>query len=155
MKVSASLALALALASASAAARDYTLGHLRIEHLYAYPTPPGARTGGAYFSVQNAGNSNDRLLRVASPAADAVELHSMTMDGNLMKMRPVVAIGIPAGSKVTLGSGGYHVMLIGLRHPLAIGDKLPLALTFEQAGTIEVTADVEKQDVSGEAAHRH
>ena len=155
MKRLASLAIALALACASAAAHDYTLGHLHIEHPYAYPTPPGARTGGAYFAVQNTGNDNDRLLRIASPAADAVELHSMTMDGNLMKMRTVGAIGIPAGSKVTLGSGGYHVMLVGLKRQLAIGDKVPLALTFEKAGTVDVTAYVEKQDVSGETAHRH
>ena len=133
-------------------AADYTLQDLRIAHPYARPTPPGARTGGAYFTVRNAGKAADRLTRVASPAARVVELHSMTMDGTLMKMRPVAGIDIPAGGQVVLGSGGYHVMLIDLARPLAAGDKVPLSLTFERAGTIDVVADVEPAAARGAPA---
>ena len=136
-----------------ALAHDYTVGRLTVEHPYARPTPPGARTGGVYFTVRNDGDTDDRLVAVASPAAQNVALHSMTMDGNLMKMRPVTALDIPPGKSVTLGAGGYHVMLEGLAHPLAVGDRVPLTLTFEKAGPVQVVAYVEA--ASADAAHRH
>ncbi|HKU86238.1 MAG TPA: copper chaperone PCu(A)C [Casimicrobiaceae bacterium] len=142
----------LAGAAMPSLAADYTLGDLRIAHPYARPTPPGARTGGAYFTVRNAGKVADRLTRVVSPAARVVEIHSMTMDGTLMKMRPVAGIDIPAGGQVALGSGGYHVMLIDLTRPLAAGDKVPMALTFERAGTVDIVADVEPAGARGATA---
>ena len=126
-----------------AVATDYPLHDLRIEHPYARPTPPGARTGGAYFTIRNLGRASDRLVRVASPSAQSAEVHSMKMDGNVMRMRAVPSLDIPPGTSVTLGAGAYHVMLLGLTHPLAAGDKVPLTLTFEKAGEIDVTADVE------------
>jgi copper(I)-binding protein len=145
----------LALAAGAAFAHDYTLGKLEIAHPYARPTPPGARTGGAYFIVRNNGAQADRLLRVASAAAQSVELHSMTMEGNLMKMRAIPSLDIPAGATVTLGSGGYHVMLVNLAHPLTVGSSVPLTLTFERAGSIAVSAPVEAPKPGAEMAHRH
>ena len=146
--------LTLAVAAAPVAAKDYVQGSMRIEHPSARPTPPGARTGGVYFTLHNAGTQADRLVRVASPAADTGELHSMTMDGNVMRMRAVPAIGVPAGARVALGSGGYHVMLIGLHEPLAAGASVPLTLTFERAGSIDVKADVEAAGAAGhDASH--
>ncbi len=142
----------LAAAAVPSLAADYTLKDLRIAHPYARPTPPGARTGGAYFTVRNAGKAADRLTRVASPTARVVEMHSMTMDGTLMKMRPVAGIDIPAGGQIVLGTGGYHVMLIDLARPLAAGDKVPLTLTFERAGTVDIVADVEPAGARGAAA---
>jgi copper(I)-binding protein len=68
-----------------------------------------------------------------------------------MKMRPVAGIDIPAGGEVALGSGGYHVMLIDLARPLAAGDKVPLTLTFERAGTVDIVADVESAAARGAA----
>jgi copper(I)-binding protein len=147
-------ALVFAAAAISASASDYTLKDLRIERPSARPTPPGARTGGAYFTVENRGNAADRLVRVASPVAGAVEIHSMTMDGNLMKMRAVAAIEIPAGKKVALGAGGYHVMLLDLKHALVAGTDVPLTLTFEKSGSIDVVARVEAATIDA-AAHRH
>jgi copper(I)-binding protein len=150
---------AFVIGAAPALAHDYVLGNLQIEHPYARPTPPGARTGGAYFTIRNVGKDADRLLRVSSPVAQTVELHSMTMVGTLMKMRAVSALDIPPGSTVALGTGGYHVMLTGLRQPLAVGDKVPLTLTFEKAGRLDVSAYVEVQkpgaDLDASAAHRH
>jgi len=144
-----------AVAATPSHARDYSLRNLRIEHPYARPTPPGARTGGAYLTIRNAGNEADRLLRVSSPAAATVELHSMTMDGNVMRMRAIAALDIPAGAAVTLGSSGYHVMLIDLARPLAAGSSVPLTLTFEKSGTLDVVADVEAPAGPGKAAHGH
>jgi len=149
---------ALAFAATAALAHDYVIGNLRIDHPAARPTPPGARTASAYFTIQNTGKAADRLIRIASPAAASIELHSMTMDGNLMKMRAVAGIDIPAGGKVTLASGGYHVMLVDLARPLAIGDKVPLTLTFEKAGSIDVSIWVEAPGVARaptDAMHAH
>lgn len=150
---------AVAIAPAVSLAHDYALANLRIEHPYARPTPPGAGIGGAYFTIRNVGNGADRLLRVSSPAAQTVELHAMTMDGNLMKMRVIRALDIPAGSSVTLRTGGSHVMLTGLRQRLAIGDRVPLTLIFQKAGTLEVFADVEAPnaaaDMAASAVRRH
>jgi periplasmic copper chaperone A len=126
-----------------AAASDYTLKDLRIEHPYVRPTPPGARTGAAYFSVRNAGRVADRLIAATSTAARSVELHSMTMDGNLMKMRAVTGIDIPPGGTVTLATAGYHAMLVDLVKPLRVGERVPLTLTFAKAGSIDVVANVE------------
>jgi len=149
------LALLLAMGSPRALAHDYTLGALRIEHPYVRPTPPGARTGGAYLTIRNTGRDADRLLRVASPVAQASALHSMTMEGNLMKMREVAALDIPGGATVTLATGGYHIMLTGLARPLVVGDKVPLTLTFERAGTIDVPASVEVAQASASTGHAH
>ena len=126
------VAVMIALACANdAAAHDYTLQRLRIDHPFARATPPGARSGGIYMTIENGGTAVDRLLRVASPAAASVELHSMTMDGNVMRMRAITGLDIAPGAKVTLGSSGYHVMLVGLasrspsasREPVADGER--------------------------------
>jgi periplasmic copper chaperone A len=143
------------LLTVEAFAHDYTVGNLHIAHPYARPTPPGARTGGAYFTVRNNGTAADRLVKVASPAAQSVELHSMTMDGNLMKMRAIPALDIPPGATVPLGSGGYHVMLVNLAHPLTVGSNVPLTLTFERAGSIDVSAPVEAPKADTDMVHRH
>ena len=152
------IAAALALAVTAAYGHDYVIGNLRIDHPAARPTPPGARTAGAYFTIQNTGKTGDRLIRIASPAAASVELHSMTMDGNLMKMRAISGIDIPAGGKVALASGGYHVMLVDLSHPLVIGEKLPLTLTFEKAGSVDVSVWVEAPGIAkapADSMHAH
>ena len=136
--------------TAPAAGAEYALKDLRIAQPFARPTPPGARSGGAYFTIENIGKEPDRLVRVASTAAATVELHSMKMDGNVMRMRAIEGLDIPAGGKVQLGSGGYHVMLIDLARPLVAGDAISLTLTFARAGSIDVPARVEP--IGGSAA---
>jgi len=147
-------ALILALASAGhAAAHSFVTGSLQIEHPSARPTPPGARTGAVYFVVYNNGSAGDRLVGARSPAAAAVELHTMSMDGTLMKMRAVTALDVPPKGKLTLGSGEAHIMLIDLKQPLREGDKVPLVLTFEKAGAVDLVADVETPR-DGASPHR-
>ena len=138
----------LATLAGVAGARDYTLKDLSIVHPSARPTPPGARVGGAYFTLENRGRADDRLVHVESPVAGAAELHSMAMEGNLMKMRQLAALDVPAGAKVVLSPGGYHVMLVDLKRPLVAGQAFPIRLTFERAGTIEVSAQVEAAGVT-------
>lgn len=135
-------------ASTAALAHDYALKNLRIINATARATPPGARTGGAYLTIENRGKGNERLVRVASPVADSAQLHLMRVEGGMMRMRDVTSVGIPADSAMTLAPGGYHVMLVGLKRPLVAGDTFPLALTFEKAGTIEVMVTVTALDAS-------
>jgi hypothetical protein len=137
------LSVVVALGTASATAQSSARDSLRIEHPYARPTPPGARTGGAYLTIDNRGNEPDRLLRVATPAAGVAEIHSMAMEGNVMRMRAVAAVEIPAHATTALKPGGYHVMLMDLKQPLVVGQTIPLSLTFAKAGRIDVTARVE------------
>jgi copper(I)-binding protein len=133
----------LAFAASPLEAHVYTLKNLTIDHPSARATPPGSRTGGAYFTVENSGRDNDRLVGVSSPAAANAEMHTMTMDGNVMRMRATRALDVPAGGKLTLSPGGFHVMLLDLKQPLVAGDNVPLRLTFEKAGTIDVSVEVE------------
>ena len=144
-----SVVAALLLGVGSASAEDYTLKNLHINHPYARPTPPGAKIGGVYFSIDNAGGESDRLVRVATPVARAAEIHSMSMDGNVMRMRAVAAMDIPPHATTALKPNGYHVMLLDLKRSLAVGDTVPLTLTFEKAGFVEVPARVEAQGAAG------
>jgi copper(I)-binding protein len=144
------LMLLAALIASPALAHDYKLGDLQIDHPFARAT--AGRTGGAFLTIKNAGAGADRLIAAASPVAPNVELHTTVKDGDVMRMRPVAAIDVPAGETVRLQPGGLHVMLIGLAKPLKAGEKFPLTLTFEKAGKVEVTVDV---DVAGTMAPAH
>jgi len=127
----------------AAQAHDYALKSLTIGHPFARATPPGAAVGGVFLTIRNQGKEADRLLRAASPVAGFVELHEMTMDGGVMKMRAVSGIEVKPGATVELKPGGLHVMLEELKRPLRQGDQVPLSLTFEKAGTIDVMVYVE------------
>jgi copper(I)-binding protein len=141
--------LALALAAAPLAqAHDYTLGALHIGHPWARATAQGQRTGGAYLEIDNRG-ATDRLLAVRGEVADALQLHSMALKDNVMHMREVDAIDVPAGAKVKLEPGGLHIMLVGLKAPLAAGSSFPLTLKFEKAGEVKVDVKVESAMPAG------
>jgi copper(I)-binding protein len=133
----------LCFVAGGACAHDYTLKSLSIDHAFARATPPGAKSGGAFFVVENAGKTPDKLIRAASPVAGAVELHQMAMDGGIMTMRAMTAMDVPAAGKLELSPGGYHLMLLDLKQPLKVGDKVPLTLTFEKAGSVDITVVVE------------
>ena len=104
---------------------------------WARPTVAGQPVGGAYLQLRNAGNVADRLLGASTSAAERVELHSMQMSADVMRMRQVDAIDLPAGATVDFAPGGLHLMLMGLKAPLRAGDKLPLVLRFEKAGDVK------------------
>lgn len=99
-------------------------------------------TGAAYVTIENKGNADDALVEAASPAAERVEVHDMTMEGMVMKMRKLDGLPVKAGETVTLAPGGKHIMLIGLKNTLEEGESVPLTLVFEKAGKIEVEAPV-------------
>ena len=94
---------------------------------------PGAGPGVAYLTIHG-GDTPDRLVSASTPRSAKVELHTMTMDGDVMRMREVDALDVPAGGEVKLAPGGMHLMLMGLAAPLKAGDTVPLTLHFDHAG---------------------
>jgi len=112
-------------------------------------------TGGAFLTIRNAGTQADRLLSAATPLARTVEIHETIRDGDVSRMRPVQALDVPAGGSVALRPGGAHVMLVGLTEALRPGATLPLTLTFERAGRVEVQVAVQAAGAAGPAAHHH
>lgn len=95
-----------------------------------------------YMLVENVGDQPEKLLRVESDIAEAVELHLSEMADDVMKMRQVEFIEVPPNSKVELKPGGYHIMFIGLNDSLDVGDRVELKLIFENSGELAVLAEV-------------
>jgi copper(I)-binding protein len=106
------------------------------------------------MKIENTGKAADRLVGASTPAAERVELHTMAMDGNVMRMREVAAIDLPPGQTVALEPGRLHLMLMGLKSPLKADTKVPLTLKFEKAGEVQVELKVEAAD-AGPGGHQH
>ncbi|MBB5272412.1 copper chaperone PCu(A)C [Quisquiliibacterium transsilvanicum] len=118
------LALAAALAVSSAAFAQVT-----VKDPWVRGTVAQQKASGAFMLLQSA--TAARLVSAASPVAGVVELHEMRMEGDVMRMRALTGLDLPAGSTVELKPGGYHVMLMDLKKPLQEGDMVPLTLTVE------------------------
>jgi periplasmic copper chaperone A len=136
------MALALAampLAANGAWAADYDAGSIHITQPWARATPKGASSGAGYLTVTNNGTAPDRLTCASSDAAAHCQIHTMSMENGVMKMRPVEGgLEIKPGDSVTLKPGGFHMMLVDLKHPLEAGQMLKATLKFDHAGTIDV-----------------
>ena len=117
-----------------------SLAQIKIEGAWARPTVKGQQGGGGYMAVTSA--TGDRLLGGSTTLSQRFELHTMSMKGDVMEMRQVDAIELPAGQTVELKPGGLHVMFIGLKTPLKTGSKVPVTLKFEKAGDVKVEFDV-------------
>ena len=130
------LLAAVALAAPTAvSARDVHIGALTISGAWSRPTPPGAPTAVGYLTITNHGPAPDRLVGAESPAATSLTLHSMSMTGGIMRMRPMPeGLVIPPGASVSLDPTGYHLMFEGLNHQLQSGDHVFATLHFEHAG---------------------
>ena len=144
------IASAIVLSAFTCHAHSFKVGAIDIGHPWARPTATGQKAGGGYLKLTNAAGVADRLLSGHTEVAASVELHTMTMDGDVMRMRQVDAIDLPAGQTVELKPGGLHIMFMGLKAPLKEGDTFPLKLKFEKAG--EVVVDVKVQQPKGAAA---
>jgi len=133
------LAAALLLAAPSAYAHEYKVGDIEIGHPWTRATPPAARAGGGYLTLTNHGKTADRLVGGSSPAAGRVEIHTMEVADGVMKMRELPdGLALPPGEAVKLEPGGFHLMLIDLKSPIAEGAKVPVTLRFEHAGAVDV-----------------
>lgn len=138
---------------AAAQAHSFKAGDLLIGHPFARATAPGQPTGGGFLRIENPGKSADRLVSAQATVSNRVELHEMKMEGDVMKMREVDGIDVPAGKSVELKPGGLHIMFISLKAPLKEGDKFPMVLRFEKAGEVTVTVNVEAPGASHDMKH--
>jgi periplasmic copper chaperone A len=135
-------ALVLSATTSLAHAHSFKLGEITIGHPYARTTAAGQASGGGYLKLENSG-ADDKLLSATAEVATSVELHSMSMEGDVMRMRQVDGIALPKGKTVELKPGGLHIMFVGLKAPLKNGDKFPMKLKFEKSGEVTVTVNVE------------
>jgi copper(I)-binding protein len=132
---------AMALAACSSGAGSSPAAPLIVE-----PWARAAAAGGqsaAYFTITNTSTAAEALLSATSPAASTVEVHETSIDGSgVAAMHPVDKVDIPAGESVVLKPGSYHLMLMGLKGELAVGQTVELDLVFEHAGKVVVQAEV-------------
>lgn len=128
-------AAALALASATALAQPVQVGNAWMR-----PTVPGQQSTGAYMSLT--APKSLTLVGVSTPAAGIAEVHEMKMDGDVMKMREIPALALPAGKTVNLQPGGLHVMLMDLKQPVAKDTRVPMTLRFKDAAGVESTLNL-------------
>ncbi|MDH4059357.1 MAG: copper chaperone PCu(A)C [Aquincola sp.] len=140
----------LSLATALSLAATVSFAQVKAEAAWARPTVVGQQGGGGYLSLTSP--AADRLLGGSTPVARRFELHTMAMKGDVMEMRQLDAIELPAGRKVDFKPGGLHVMFIGLKAPLKVGDKVPVTLKFEKAGELKVVFEVANKPV--DAGHK-
>jgi len=144
-------------AAMPAQAEDVTVGALKISAPWARATPKGASVGGGYMTIANIGSEPDRLLGGSSAIAQEVQVHEMTMDNGVMKMRPVAGgLEIKPGQTVTLKPGGYHMMFMRLTHQLKQGEHFKVTLDFAKAGKVDVdftTEGIAAQSGGGHDMH--
>jgi hypothetical protein len=142
-------AAACLLLSSSAFAAD-----IEVKDAWARATVPGQHASGAFMTLTSAKGAV--LVGGSSPVAKLLEIHEMKHEGDVMKMRAIPKLELPAGKAVEL-TGAYHVMLMGLNKELKAGDKVPLTLTIEQQGkqeSVSINAEV-RALASGKPASGH
>jgi copper(I)-binding protein len=132
---------------------------LQVTNAWARPALQGQTATGAFMSLVS--NEGARVVGASSPVAGVVEIHEMVMEGSVMKMRAVPVLELPAGRRVELKPGGYHVMLMDLKRPLKAGERIPLELRLETRDkrlvtqSIEVEVALKPPTSDGAAAHKH
>jgi hypothetical protein len=109
---------------------------------WARASPGAATTGAAYVTLMGA-DQPDGLLGASTPVAATAEVHETINDNAIMKMRPVAVVPIPPHQVVTFSPGGYHIMLMGLKHNLVAGESFPLTLTFTHTAPVTVYVKVQ------------
>lgn len=122
------------------------------DHAWARATGASQSVGGVFLMLH--AHMADRLVSAETPVADMVELHETVRDGDVMRMREVVALELPAGGMTELKPGGYHLMLMGLKQSLAQGTRFPLTLHFAHAAPVTTMVEVQSAGASG-MSHMH
>jgi copper(I)-binding protein len=137
----------------SASAADYMIGALQIAQPWSRATPKGATVASGYLTIRNRGTTSDRLVAATFALSRGAELHEMSSEGGVMKMRALKGgLELKPGASVELKPGAHHLMFTGLTRPLAQGDRVKGTLVFQQAGTVEIEYTVEA--IGGAPAHK-
>lgn len=143
------------LAAGAMIASANAIGQVSVTNAWVRGTVPGQTSSGAFMELKSGGGAV--VVGVDSPAAGTAEIHEMKMDGNVMRMRAVPRIEIPAGKTVELKPGGYHVMLTRLKRQLNAGETVPIRLRVEgkdkSVTSVEVRAEV--RDPTGAPKRGH
>lgn len=126
-----------------------------VNNVHAFETSAGMKNGAVLLSIMNHGKESDKLISASTPAADQTEIHEMSETNGIMKMREVGGVAIEAGQEVTFSPDGYHIMLLGLKEPLKVGDARPLTLKFLKAGEIKTTFEVVSRSAKKAPAMDH
>jgi copper(I)-binding protein len=141
--------MGIAVLSSQAYAQAVKVDAVSVSDAYTRATAPGQQVAGGFLKIQNKGNAPDQLIAASSSAAGEVQLHEMAMEGNVMKMRQVKDIAIPANGAVELKPGGYHLMFLNLKGPFVAGETIPVKLKFAKAGDVEVKFPVNTAGAMG------
>jgi periplasmic copper chaperone A len=129
--------------AAAPAGETVKVGDLDVSGGFAKAMLPGQPVGGGFFTVKNNGQADDRLVSVSSPAAGEVQIHEMVTKDNVMRMRQLKdGIAIAAGETVKLEPGNLHLMFQKVKSPFKQGDAVPVTLTFEKAGKVDLVLQV-------------
>lgn len=115
---------------------------ISVSDMWATPTPGGVSVSAGYLTISNGGDTADQLIGAATPRAGRVELHTMTMTNGVMEMTQIPSADIPAGGSASFAPGGNHLMFIDVTQPFAVGEEIPVTLTFAQAGEVAVSLPV-------------
>jgi periplasmic copper chaperone A len=158
----------ISLTAGAAAAQEFKAGPLEVDHPWSRATPKGAKVAAGYLTIKNTGTEPDRLVSGSSPVAARFEIHQMSMDKGVMKMRPVPeGVEVKPGETVELKPSSFHIMMMDLKQPIVRGKPFKASLTFEKAGPVEVEFEVVApgatpaasaaagNKASTPAAHRH
>jgi copper(I)-binding protein len=147
MKLCSRVAVVVALAFAAPGVS----AQVNVSDAWVRGTVPGQKATGAFMQLKSV--DGGALVSVQSPVAGSVEIHEMRMEGNVMRMRVIPRLELPAGQIVELKPGGYHVMLIDLKVPLHKGDTVPITLKLQgkdgKPQDVEVKAEVRDLTASG------
>jgi copper(I)-binding protein len=136
---------ALFAAQADAQAMRFQAGPIEVGDVRSAPTPPVASVGAVYLLITNHGSKPDTLVSVDSPVAASVEIHRSTLQQGIMQMRQITSLECPPGV-TKIEPGALHIMLLGLKQPLAAGSTFPLSLKFRDAGMLVVQVSVKAHE---------
>ena len=134
--------------SGTVIAQSASVGPIKIEQAYTRATMPGQQVAGGFMKIENKGGPADQLISASSPVAGEVQLHEMSMEGNVMKMRQVKDIAVPAGGSVELKPGGLHLMFMNIKAPLTSGETVPVKLKFAKLLLFRFRLIVEMKRIS-------
>ena len=124
-------------------------GDIMVMEPWARASSKMAKSAAAFLVIHNNGKQADTLIAAESDMSKRTEVHESYMEKDIMMMRHVDTVVIPAGGMATLKPGGYHVMFMGLKKPLDMGTTFPLTLVFEKAGKVTVNVKVQKAGAMG------
>jgi periplasmic copper chaperone A len=148
-------AACLAIVPARALAHSFTVGELTIGHPWSLAMPTGAQTAAGYLSITNHGKTADKLIGVETDQFERVRIDRAVMQNGMMRMTTLKSLDIAPGQIVVFAPGGYHLMLMKPKGPIAVGGHIYVTLRFARAGSVKADIRVQAAPPGGGQAHSH